>query len=421
MSLIELIGAVFLFTAISAYINERVFKLPDTIGMVLLAILLSILCIVADAAGIADLRPIAEEFIEEVHFSETVLHGMIAFLLFSGSLNVRTADINDQRGLILALAVGSTILGSLLVGIFISAMLSIIGFDVPFIQCLLFGALISPTDPIACLGIFKKLGMPARIQVLVEGESLFNDGMGVVVFLVVLEIANGGQDATIMHAFALFGQQALGGMAIGTLCALVAFFMLTGVTRTSSQALVTLALVAGCFVLAEHLHVSGLIAIVAAGLIIGNYARDTVMTETRHHLDAFWEVIDEVLNAILFLFLGAHMILVPFDGGYILAALLAIPLCLLGRFASVAIPVHLLRVGPRFRASRQAIIVILTWGGLRGGLSLAMCLSLEPGPTKDLFLMMTFAVVAFSILVQGLTVGRIYTPEQLKAFAANAR
>jgi CPA1 family monovalent cation:H+ antiporter len=412
---------VFLFAAASAYFNERFFKLPDTIGMVLTAILVAIACLVLESMHIVHIRPLAEELINEINFSETVLHGMIAFLLFSGSLNVRTADLHEQRGLIAALAVGSTVLGALLVGTFVYYMLTFFGINITYIECLIFGALISPTDPIACLGIFKKLGMPARLQVLVEGESLFNDGMGVVVFLVVMEIASGGGEASAEHALGLFGQQALGGIAVGTLCALIAFFVLTGVERTSSQALMTLGLVAGNFLLAEHLEVSGLIATVAAGLIIGNYARDMVMSASRHHLDAFWEVIDEVLNAILFLFVGAHLLMVPFNGNYLFAAVLAIPLALLGRMLSVAVPVNLLRVGPRFKASRQAIIVILTWGGLRGGLSLAMCLSLPAGPTKDLFLMMTFFVVVFSIVVQGLTVGKIYTPEQLKEFAANAK
>ena len=418
MSLMVVITILLLAAALFAYINERVFDMPDTIGVMLVAVLISLGLYLLDFFNIVHVKEWAAEFLEELNFSHTLLHGMIGFLLFSGSLNVRMPDLHEQRWLIGSLAVGSTVLGCFFVGSMIWFVLQSLGIDIDYIMCLVFGALISPTDPIACLGIFKKIGMPARLQILIEGESLFNDGVGVVVFLIITEIAAGEGDPSLGHVLGLFGQEALGGLAIGALSSLVAFLMLSGVKRTSSQALLTLALVAGCFTLAEYLHVSGLIAIVVSGLLIGNYGRRLAISEeNRHHLDAFWELIDEVLNAVLFLLIGLHLLLVPMSSQYLIAALAAVPVVLLGRFLAVSIPVYLLRVGRRYDASRFHIIKLLTWGGLRGGISVAMVLALDPGPDRDLLLTMTFAVVVFSILVQGLTVGKIYTTEQLRWIA----
>jgi CPA1 family monovalent cation:H+ antiporter len=418
LMLFEIITVLLVGSAVFAYVNERYVKMPDTIGVMTIAIMASLIMYVLEVAEIVDLREPATEFLSEVEYSHTVLHGMIAFLLFSGSLNVRMAELAGQKWLIGFLAIGGTVLGTLIIGTIIYYLLQFMGMGIPYIYALLFGAMISPTDPIACLGIMKQAGMPARLQILIEGESLFNDGVGVVVFLVILGIIEGTSDASASGILALFGQQALGAIFIGTVCSIIAFFMMTGVKHTSSQVLITLALVAGCFTVAEMLHVSGLIAIVVSGLIVGNYGRFLVVSESsRHHMDTFWELVDEVLNVVLFLLIGLHMLAIPFNINVFVVAILAIPLCLLGRAISVAIPVALLRIGPRYKTKKRHIVTLLTWGGLRGGLSIAMVLSLPESEQRDLMLTMICAVVFFSIIVQGMTIGRIYTKEQLSWLA----
>lgn len=412
--LFEIITVLLVCSAVFAYINERLLKLPDTIGVMVVAIVVSLGLYILEVTEVLTLKEHARQFIEEVEFSETLLHGMIAFLLFSGSLNVRMADLADQKWLIATLAIGSTVLGCFFIGTLTWFGLELIGIKVPYLSALLFGAMISPTDPIACLGILKKAGMPARLQILIEGESLFNDGVGVVVFLIVLGIISGGADASVGGMLSLFAQQALGAVLVGTVCSIVAFVLLTGVKHLSSQVLITLALVSGCFTVSELLHVSGLIAIVVAGLIVGNYGRSlTVAEANRHHMDTFWEMVDEVLNVVLFLLIGLHLLVVPATSELWIAALIAIPICLLGRMLSVAAPVAALRIGPDYRAKKRHIVALLTWGGLRGGLSIAMVLSLPATPERELMLTMTFAVVVFSIIVQGLSIGKIYTQEQL--------
>lgn len=411
--LFEIITFLLLFAAVFAYVNERYLHLPDTIGVMLLTVVVSSAVYVMQLLDVVDLRGHAEDFLEEMNFSSTLLHGMIAFLLFSGALNVRMADMAAQKWLITALAIGSTVLSCIFLGTFMWVVLNAIDIEISYISALVFGAIISPTDPIACLGILKKVGMPARLQILIEGESLFNDGMGVVVFLCVMGVAQGGA-ADPAAVAALFGQQAIGGLFVGAVTALIAFYMLNGVKHGSTEALIMLALVSGCFLLAEELKVSGLIAMVVCGLVIGNYGRELAVTQkNRHHHDAFWEIVDEVLNVVLFMMIGVQLIVVEATKELWFAAALAVPLALAARWLSVAIPVVLLRIGPQYQAKKRHIIWLLTWGGLRGGLSLAMVLSLPPSDERDLFMTMTFAIVVFSIAVQGLTIGRMYTRERL--------
>jgi CPA1 family monovalent cation:H+ antiporter len=288
-----------------------------------------------------------------------------------------------------------------------------LGMQIPLIYCLLFGALISPTDPIAVLGILKTANIPKTLETKIAGESLFNDGVAVVIFIVLLEFVTGEQTIAASDIAIIFLQEAVGGVVYGLIIGALAYWMLKQVDNYSVEIMITLALVTGGYALAGSLHLSGPIAIVVAGLLIGNHGRLFAMSDrTREHLGTFWELVDEILNAVLFVLIGLEVLVLSFASGYILASLLCIPLVILARFASVSIPVITLR---RFRTFTPGIIKILTWGGLRGGISVALALSLPMGPERDLILAVTYAVVVFSILVQGLTIKNVVSKSQATA------
>jgi CPA1 family monovalent cation:H+ antiporter len=276
-----------------------------------------------------------------------------------------------------------------------------VGVPLPLIFCLLFGAIISPTDPIAVLGLLKQAKAPRSLETKIAGESLFNDGIGVVIFLVIFEIATGEHGFEAGHVMGLLLQETLGGIALGLVLGGITYRLLKSINSYQVEVLLTLALVTGGYALAMALHMSGPLAIVTAGLLIGNQGRHLAMSDvTRQHLDTFWELVDEILNAVLFVLIGLEILILTLSGRYLLAGLIAIPVVLLGRFISVSLPVL------AFRARRDFsphVIKILTWGGLRGGISVALALSLPAGPERDVLLTVTYAVVVFSILVQGLT------------------
>jgi len=285
---------------------------------------------------------------------------------------------------------------------------------VPYIFCLLFGALISPTDPIAVLGILKTAGAPKSLETKVVGESLFNDGVGVVVFLVLFEIAVEGHDPSAGHIAALFAEEALGGAILGLVLGWIVYRLLKSVDNYSVEVLLTLALVMGGYALASALHMSGPIAMVVAGLLIGNHGRDFAMSEkTREHLDTFWELVDEILNAVLFVFIGLEILILSLKGNFLIAGLIAFPLLLLCRFIAVSVPITCLR---KYRDFSPGVIKIMTWGGIRGGISVALALSIPPmmkvqdteiATPRDLILTVTYIIVVISILLQGLTIGKL--------------
>jgi CPA1 family monovalent cation:H+ antiporter len=287
--------------------------------------------------------------------------------------------------------------------------MAILGIPQRLVDCLVFGALISPTDPISVLGLLKQMGAPKSLEVQIAGESLFNDGLGVVVFAALLEIAEGGHGVDAGHLAVLFAREALGGVVFGLVAGLLVYWMLKSVDRYQVEILLSLALVAGGYALADALHLSGPIAMVVAGLLIGNHGRSFAMSATTtEHLGVFWELVDEILNAVLFVLLGLEMLVLTFSRTYFLAGLLAIPIVLTARAVSVGVPIWALR---RWESFDPSMVPILTWGGLRGGISVALALSLagdgELSPTtgREVILAMTYIVVVFSILVQGLTVG----------------
>jgi len=394
-----------------SYLNHRFIRMPNTIGLMVIALLVSLGLAALGPFGFG-LREDAHRLLASIDFDETLLHGMLSFLLFAGALHINLENLARQKYIIGLLATIG-VLGSTVIIAFISRwVLALLGIDLPIIYCLLFGALISPTDPIAVLGILKKVGVSESLETKICGESLFNDGVAVVVFLVFLKIATGSHEVTAVSVLGLFFKEALGGVVFGLLIGWVAYWMLKSIDNYQVEVLITLALVAGGFALADELHLSGPIAIVVAGLLIGNHGRLLAMSDpVREHLDTFWELVDEILNAVLFVLIGLEVLVLTFTREYFIAGLVLIPLLLLARFVSVGWPVLVMRL---FRTFSPDVIKILTWGGLRGGISVALALSLPPGKNREVILAITYMMVIFSIIVQGLTIGKLVRWSQNK-------
>src|SRR5271166_1204403 len=408
MRLFDLIAVFIVMAAGFGYLNFRLLKLPTTIGLMALTLLLSLLLFLVEPfypAVMQQIRPAVELF----DFNQALLHGMLAFLLFAGALHVNLNDLNWLRWPIAVLATVGVLLSTLIVGVLMWGVFALLGFKLRFIDCLLFGALISPTDPIAVLSLLKKIGAPKTLEVQIAGESLFNDGIGVVLFMGLLEVATGENDFDVGHFAFLFIREAVGGVVFGLAIGLVAYRMLKSVDNYQVEILLSLSLVWGGSALADALHMSAPIAMVVAGLLIGNQGRSFAMSKmTTEHLDLFWELVDEGLNAVLFVAIGMELLVLTFTASYLAAGVLAVVIVLVARLVSVGLPVWLLRRSERFDPS---MVPILVWGGLRGGISVALALSLPPEaagdgvPRREVILATTYVVVVFSILVQGLTVG----------------
>jgi CPA1 family monovalent cation:H+ antiporter len=384
------------------YVNHRLLKLPPTVGLMALTLLGSLVVI---AVGLV--YPEAEQqairFIHGIDFNQALLQGMLGFLLFAGALHIDLDDLSRQKVVIAVLATVGVVLSSAIVGGLVWCLLALLGMKIGLIYCLLFGALISPTDPVAVLALLKQVGAPKPLEVTIAGESLFNDGVGVVVFLGLLDVATSGGVGPGQLA-ELFLREAVGGAVFGLVIGYVAYRLLKPVDNYQVEILISLALVAGGYALAHALHLSGPIAMVVAGLLIGNHGRSFAMSATTvEHLDAFWELIDEILNAVLFVLLGLEVLAVTFTAADLAAGLLTIPAVLLARLVSVALPVWLLNLR---RSIDRPTVSVLTWGGLRGAISVALALSLPRELVeRNLILVVTYVVVVFSILVQGLTIG----------------
>ena len=404
MKLFNILAVLITLSAAFSYINHRFIRLPTTIGLMVIALLVSLGLIILGPFGLG-LQESAHRLLNSIDFDETLLHGMLSFLLFAGALHINLADLARQKWIISILATAGVIGSTFIIGIISQSVLGALGMALPLTYCLLFGALISPTDPIAVLGIIKKAGVPKSLETKITGESLFNDGVAVVVFLVLLKIANGAGEIHAAEVAGLFLKEAVGGAVFGLLIGAIAYWMLRSIDNYQVEILITLALVTGGFALANTLHLSSPIAIVVAGLLVGNHGRVLAMSDTvREHLDTFWELVDEVLNAVLFVLIGLEVLILTLNREYIIAGIILIPLSLLARFVCVGIPVVMLK---KFRTFSPHVIKILTWGGLRGGISVALALSLPPGKHRDVILTITYAVVVFSIIVQGLTMGKL--------------
>ncbi|HEY9050327.1 MAG TPA: sodium:proton antiporter [Gammaproteobacteria bacterium] len=402
MEIINIIAILISLSAIFGYINHRFIKLPATIGILFIALLISLLLLVAGSLGFQAITNI-QAIIKGIDFNETLMHGMLSFLLFAGALQVNLDDLTKQKGVILSLATAGVVATTFIIGFGSWWLLSIMGISVSFIYCLLFGALISPTDPVAVMGILKSAGAPKSLEIKIVGESLFNDGVAVVMFLVILGLVSGGHDVNAGGIALLFAQEVIGGVIYGLIVGYVGYSMLKSVNDFELEILITLAMVMGGYALATVLHLSGPLAMVIAGLMIGNHGRMFAMTnKTREHIDHSWHLIDSILNTILFLLIGLEVLAISTDYRYLLIGALMIPLVLLSRFMSVGLMIGFMR---KYRRFTPGVVKILTWGGLRGGVSIALALSMPRGDERDLFLTATYIVVIFAVLVQGLTIG----------------
>jgi len=405
MSAIDLAAILITISAVFSFINYRFIKLPTTIGLMLIALVFSLLLFIAGKVGLANFSHQAELILVSIDFNETLLQGMLSFLLFAGALHINLNDLAKQKWVISILATVGILASTFLVGGASYLLVNQLGIPLDFIYCLLFGALISPTDPIAVLGILKSANAPKTLETKIAGESLFNDGVAVVVFIVLLGIATGGHEVSASHILFLFLEEAVGGALYGFAIGWLTYQLLKQVDNYQVEILLTLALVMGGYALASAIHVSGPIAVVVAGLLIGNHGRTFGMSDhTREHLDTFWELIDEILNAILFVLIGLEVLVLPITVNVFWVSLLLIPLTLLARFISVGLPISVMKNKRQFT---PGAVKILTWGGLRGGVSVALALSLPPGEARDIILAFTYVIVVFSIVVQGLTVGRL--------------
>ncbi|MEQ1796180.1 MAG: sodium:proton antiporter [Nitrospira sp.] len=400
MSLVHTLTILICLAALFSYVNHRLLKLPITIGLMAVALVFSLALLALGKLGFG-VEAEAQRFIGAIDFNEALMHGMLGFLLFAGALHVKLDELLDLKWVIGTLAVVGTILSSLITGLLGYWLFDLVGLPLPLLYCLLFGALISPTDPIAVMGVLRQARLPKALEMKIVGESLFNDGVGVVIFLVILNLVP-KDSFTATDVLALFAEEAIGGVALGLALGYIAYRMLRSVDNYQVEILITLALVMGSFALADLLHTSGPIAVVVAGLLIGNQGRQWAMSDTtREHLDNFWELLDELLNAVLFVLIGLEVLALSFQRPYLMAGLAAIPIVLAARWLSVFVQVKAFSF---VRDFTDRTITILTWGGLRGGISVALALSLPVGPARDAVITITYAVVVFSILVQGLTV-----------------
>ncbi len=390
-------------SALFGYINVRFLKLPITIGLMVITIIFTLILIVI---GQFDDTLLLQEkaFIEGIDFKTVLFDIMLSFLLFAGAMHTNFEQLKIQRWPVLVFATLGVLVSTFLVGIIMYFVLQLVGLNVDFIYCLLFGALISPTDPIAVLGILKQAGAPKKLETKIVGESLFNDGVGVVVFLTLLKIAEGGSGVTLGHIAEMFAVEVLGGIALGLLLGWITYKLMKSIDDYDVEVIITIAVVMGGTLLAQKFHLSAPLAMVACGLMVGNdTVRDAAMSETTEtYVDKFWELIDVLLNTILFVLIGMEMLILTFEGSYILVGILAVPIVLLCRYLSLWFPV-------KFFAKKLDFVpntnLIMTWGGLRGGISIALALSLTQEMHRELFLVITYIIVVFSITGQGLTVG----------------
>ncbi|PQO34610.1 sodium:proton antiporter [Bremerella cremea] len=479
MSFFNIAGILVALAAAFAFINHKLLKLPTTVGLMLLAMLHAVALLLIDwIVPEAGALTAVETLVGSIDFDQTLMEGMLGYLLFAGALHVDLNDLKKQSAAIALLATIGVLTTTFIVGGLTYVITGWLGIEVRFIYCLIFGAIVAPTDPIAVLGIVKSLGAPKPLETKIAGESLFNDGVGVVVFIALLGIAGlGGHgethedlekkddsnhvaqlsdedlgnpsnvdgdapadvldaaevpaplenepshdvekhgekaETTAMDVAKLFALEAGGGLALGFVLGLIAFYLLRSIDHYATEILLSLAVVTGGYALAMTLHLSGPLAMVVAGLILGNHGRSLAMSDkTREHLDTFWELVDELLNAVLFVLIGLEVLVLSFKVPYLLAGALAIPAALLARFLSVGTVVTALKKLTNREFTPHAIKV-LTWGGLRGGISVALALSLQEeihaqqsqyDNVGELILTMTYVVVAFSILVGGLTMG----------------
>ena len=405
LTLFEIIALILVVSACLSWFNNAFIKLPHTIGLLVMALVTSFLLLGLEALlpqlGVTDAVQAA---IGQIDFFETVMNGMLAFLLFAGALHVNLNLMRAQKWPIGLMATFGVVLSTFIVGTLFYFAASLFGVPISFAWALVFGALISPTDPVAVLSLLKSVTIPDTLEAKIAGESLFNDGVGVVVFTIIVAVAVGADGGHIdpLHIAELFFVEAVGGAVLGFVVGYLVYKMMAKIDHEMVEVLLTLGLVAGVYALCLRLHLSGPIAVVVAGLFIGNRGAERAMSEdTRDALFSFWEMIDEILNSVLFLLIGLETLVIQIDPSFAWVAVATIPIVLFARFAAVSIPIVTLSLGFAFS---RGVIPVLTWGGVRGGISVALALSLPAVAAKPLIMTATYAVVIFSIIVQGLTI-----------------
>lgn len=392
-------------TALMAYINHRWVGLPSTIGVMAIAMLISICLVLAHQMGYTDTTGPVLTFVRSIDFSAVLMDGMLSLLLFAGALHVNLSQLREYKWPVFGLAVFGTLASAVIIGWCTYELLLLVSMPLPFWYCMVFGALISPTDPIAVMGVLRQNKAPESLGVVISGESLFNDGVGVVLFTILLGVALNSRSPDVASVSYLILHEVGGGLLLGLALGLLLYFMLRSIDQYSVEVMLTIAGVLGGYLLATKLHVSGPLSMVVTGLMIGNHGRNSAMSETtRHHLDLFWELMDEILNAVLFVLLGLEVILLSLSWTLLGLSLIVIVITVLARWLTVGVPVRL--TAKRMKLPKSAWKV-LTWGGLRGGISVALALSLPLDQNRDVILTLTYGVVIFSMLVQGLTIGRV--------------
>ena len=411
MTFLEIIASLLVLSALCGLVNHRLLKLPHTIGLVVVSLVASLLVVALEVLrpnlGVSDS---VLTLLNSIDFRKVLLEGFLSVLLFAGAIHVDLSDIAKNKWAIALMATVGVLISTFVVGGLMYLVASWLSFDLPFMWALVFGALISPTDPVATLSILKHVKVPKILQAKIAGESLLNDGVGVVVFTIMVAIAigtsaPGGGEFDTQGIIKLFIVEALGGAALGLLAGLITYGLLRMIDEHIIEVMITLALVTGVYALALRLHLSGPIAVVVAGVLIGNHGARFAMSETtRQHVFQFWALIDEILNSILFLLIGLEVLLIGRAFEQTWLAIAAIPIVLAARLLSVSVPIGLLSIRKKFTSGT---IRMLTWGGLRGGISVALALSLPDTPYKAAILTATYVVVVFSILVQGLTMERL--------------
>ena len=407
MSIFEIGAFLIGLSAIFGYLNYRFLRLPHTIGLVVIALAASLAIILIEALSPASpVLEIVTSILTQIDFYETVMRGMLSFLLFAGALHVDFTVFKSKARAIALMATLGILISTFLIGWATWALLNAFGIEIPFIWALVFGALISPTDPVAVLGLFKTVDVPETLEAKMAGEALFNDGVGVVVFTVVVGIAVGGTSdgggVDALSVTQLFMTEAVGGAILGLIAGYAGYRAMHHIDEHNLEVLITLAVVMVTYAVALRLHMSGPIAMVIAGLLIGNKGMKYAVSETtRDYIKKFWSLIDEILNSVLFLLIGLEVLIIAKLVDHIGVALLMIPVTLIARWISVLVPISILS---RWRSFTKGAIPILTWGGLRGGIAVALALSLPANEYKPTILTITYAVVLFSIIVQGLTI-----------------
>lgn len=404
MDLFTIIAVLSVIAAIFGYINVRFLKLPTTIGLMIMAIAATSIVLVVGSFN-QHVLTVADDLIQQIDFQGLILDVLLSFLLFAGALHTDWDKLKEQTGPILSFATFGVLSSTFVVGgLFYLVAVYLLEVPVTFIHCLLFGALISPTDPIAVLGILKQARAPKQLEMKIVGESLFNDGVGVVIFLTIYNIAAQGLENTSASEVALlFAEEVIGGIGMGFALGYITYHLTRTIDHYETEVMITLAVVMGGYVLASALHFSGPLAMVVAGLFIGNSARQTAMSKlTQVYLDRFWELVDVFLNAVLFVLIGLELLVVSLAPEYLVAGLLAIGIVLLARYIVLKVPIAFFKRRLDFAPHTD---LIMTWGGLRGGISIALALSLSADMNREFFLTATYVVVVFSIIVQGLTVG----------------